>query len=67
VSSVYSGILTREMCLKTKSQKPESGDHERLVGGRKFLNMSPVRKTGGAMSGGKKHSSESGSSLSGMY
>ncbi len=67
VSSVYSGILTREMCLKTKSQKPESGDHERLVGGRKFLNMSPVRKTGGAISGGKKHSSESGSSLSGMY
>ena len=55
------------MTLKTKSQKPESGDHERLVGGRKFLNMTPIRKVGGAMSGGKKHSSESGSSLSGMY
>jgi hypothetical protein len=68
VSSVYSGILTREMTLKTKSQKPESAESgERLVGGRKFLNMSPVRKTGGAYSGGKKHSAESGSSLSGMY
>ena len=67
VSSVYSGILTREMCLKTKSQKAENSEGERLIGGRKFLNMSPVKRIiGGATSGGKKHSSD-GSSLSGMY
>lgn len=66
VSSVYSGILTREMTLKTKSMKPESSaESRRLIGG-KMLNDTPMRRMmGGAISGAGKGSM--GSSLSGMY
>jgi hypothetical protein len=72
VSSVYSGILTREMTLKTKSMSAESScEANRLIGGQ-MLNRNPMRRiarmvggalSGGAVSGGAKH----GSSLSGMY
>ena len=69
VSSVYSGILTREMTLKTKGTSADSSmDMERLVGG-KMLNRLPLRHmkrmVGGAKSGGSM--SVSGGALSGMY
>jgi len=69
VSSVYSGILTREMCLKTKAQSAESQlGEERLVGG-KMLNRHPLRPmkgraVGGSISGGAK---SGGGNLQGMY
>ena len=68
VSSVYSGILTREMTLKTKSMVPESSMAARRLIGGQMLNNNPMRRAarmvGGAVSGGMK---SSGSSLSGMY
>lgn len=65
VSSVYSGILTREQVLKSKSMKPESSEAGRRLIGGKMLNNHPVRRImGGALSGGGH---PQGSSLSGMY
>lgn len=58
VSSVYSGILTREQTLKTKSMAPTDMGH-RQVGGR-LLNrhalVKMARKVGGMMSGAGKGS-----------
>jgi hypothetical protein len=67
VSSVYSGILTREMVLKTKSMKSESSASTRRLIGGMMLNDNPMRRImGGAISGGAKAASM-GSSLQGMY
>jgi hypothetical protein len=73
VSSVYSGILTREMTLKTKSTSAESSIGEEKMSGGMMQNRHPLRKMMKGMKGGRLVGGEmsagarSGGALSGMY